>query len=311
MSSIPTRLPLRLLLLIAAAMVFTFHAPARVARASDDHAVEWNPKWRKVGLLEGLSLIPLGGALLAIQFAWTPPKHPRWTGGFLFDGKIRTALVGKTRSVQKNAADIGDVLFKFGSVIPIVIDVGITLAVHQKPDVALQILLIDLQSAALAALVSLTSEHAVGRGRPFVAQCQSDGTVRDEHGRPLLNRCRNGDEAKSFYSGHAAATMTSAGLTCLTHQRLPLFGGGAADVAPCVVMVGVSLTTGFTRIIGDMHWASDVVIGWGIGALAGYVLPAAIHYGFSSDSDSRSSLQVVPIAGASSERVELGLIGAF
>jgi membrane-associated phospholipid phosphatase len=304
------RLPLRFLL-IAAVLICTLHAPADVARASDGHAIEWNPKWRKVGLLEGLSLIPLGGALLAIELAWKPPQHPRWTGGFLFDGRIRTAFVGETLSVQKTAADIGDMLFMVGSVVPIVVDVGVTLAVHQKPDVALQILLIDLQSAALAGLLSLTSEHSVGRGRPFVAECESDGTVRDEHGRPLLNKCRGGYQAKSFYSGHAAATMASAGLTCLTHQRLPLFGGGAADVAPCVVMVGVSLTTGITRIIADMHWASDVVIGWGVGALAGYVLPAAIHYGFSSDSDSSSSLHVVPIAAASAERLELGLLGAF
>jgi membrane-associated phospholipid phosphatase len=306
-----TRLSLRFLLLVAAATVITLHAPARVARASDGHAVEWNPKWRKIRLLEGLSLIPLGGALFAIELAWTPPQHPHWTGGILFDGRIRTALAGKTLSVQRTAADIGDMLFMVGSVIPIVVDVGVTLAVHQKPDIALQILLIDLQSAALAGLVSLTSEHTVGRGRPFVADCQSDGTVRDEHGRPLLNKCGKGNEAKSFYSGHSAATMTSAGLTCLTHQRLPLFGGGAADVAPCVVMVGVSLTTGITRIVADLHWASDVVIGWGIGALAGYVLPAAIHYGFSSASNSSSSLQVVPIAAASTERVELGLLGAF
>jgi membrane-associated phospholipid phosphatase len=303
--------PLRFLLLVAAALLVTLHAPAHVARASDGHAIEWNPKWRKVGLLEGLSLIPLAGALLAIELAWTPPQKPRWTGGILFDGRVRTALVGKTLSVQKTAQDIGDILFMVGSVIPIVVDAGVALAVHQKPDIALQILLIDLQSATLAGLVSLTSEHTVGRGRPFVAECQSDGTVRDEHDRPLLNHCSKGYQAKSFYSGHAAATMTSAGLTCLTHQRLPLFGGGAADVAPCVVMVGVSLTTGITRIIADMHWASDVLIGWGIGALAGYVLPAAIHYGFSNDSDSRSSLRVAPIAAATPERVEVGLIGAF
>lgn len=295
----------RLYLLVAAAFGLVF------ATASSASALEWNPKWRKVGLLEGLSLIPMGGALLAIELAWPPPEHPRWTGGIFFDGKVRSALVGHTYDTQKTARSIGDMLFMVGSVLPVVVDVGVTLAVHQEPDIALQILLIDLQSAAVAGLLSLTSEHSVGRGRPFVADCQPDGSVLDDQGRPLVNHCSKGYEAKSFYSGHAAATMASAGLTCLTHQRLPIFGGGAADVAPCVIMVGVSITTGVSRLVADMHWFSDVVIGWGIGALTGYVLPAAIHYGFSNDSQEHSGLQLLPIATATSERIQLGLIGVF
>lgn len=297
--------------LLVAGLLMLVQAASAPANALDDDTIEWNPQWRKVGLLEGLSLIPLAAALLAIELAWPPPETPRWTGGFLFDGEVRTALAGKTRSTQQTAREIGDMLFMVGSVLPILADVGVTLAVHQKPDIALQILLIDLQSAAIAGLISLTSEHSVGRGRPFVADCQPDGTVRDDHGRPLINHCSKSYQAKSFYSGHSAATMASAGLTCLTHQRLPLFGGGAGDIAPCAIMVGVSLTTGVTRIVADMHWLSDVVIGWGIGALTGYVLPAAIHYGFSNDSNAHGALQILPIATATPERIQLGLLGAF
>src|SRR5207253_5621614 len=51
-----------------------------------------------------------------------------------------------------------------------------------------------------------------------------------------------------FYSGHAAATATSAGLTCAHHQHLPLYGGGLADLVPCLVMSGVSIVTGISRI---------------------------------------------------------------
>jgi membrane-associated phospholipid phosphatase len=285
------------------------HAPS-VARA-DASSIEWNPKWRKVGLVEGLSLIPLGGALLAIELAWTPPQEPRWTGGIFFDSRIRSAFRGESRETQLTAKNVGDMFYMVGSVIPILVDVGVTLAYHQQPDIALQILLIDLQSAAIAGLVSLTSEHSVGRGRPFVTECQPDGTVRDANGRSLPNKCGRGNEAKSFYSGHAAATMASAGLTCLTHQRMPLFGGGFADAVPCALMLGVSFTTGVTRIVADMHWASDVMIGWGIGALAGYVLPAAIHYGFSDDSDAGASVQVAPLAIATTQQLEVGIIGAF
>jgi membrane-associated phospholipid phosphatase len=135
--------------------------------------------------------------------------------------------------------------------------------------------------------------------------------VLDANGLPLANHCGKGYEAKSFFSGHSAATMTSAGLTCLTHQRMSLFGGGAGDVAPCVLMVGVSLATGVTRLVADMHWFSDVVIGWSIGALAGYVLPAALHYGFSNDPKSGTSLTWMPLATANVERIEVGVLGRF
>src|SRR5260370_757190 len=58
------------------------------------------------------------------------------------------------------------------------------------------------------------------------------------------------------------------------------YGGGAADLAPCLGMIGVSLGTGVARIMGDRHWASDVLAGWTVGALSGYVLPSVLHYGF-------------------------------
>jgi membrane-associated phospholipid phosphatase len=295
---------------LVAVLVLPLHA-AGTAEASDPPRVEWNPKWRKVGLEEGLALIPLGGALLAISLAWTPPQEAHWKGGIFFDSRIRSAFRGESAGTQRAANDLGNMLFVVGSVLPIVVDVGVTLAVHQKPDIALQILLIDLQSVVSTALLSLTVQFSVGRGRPFFSECQPDGTVRDEAGRVLPNRCDTGDEARSFYSGHAAATMASAGFTCLTHQRMPLFGGGVADVAPCALMLGVTLTTGVTRIIADKHWASDVVIGWGIGALTGYVLPAAIHYGFSNDSNPGASLRILPVASASTQHVQFGVLGAF
>ena len=71
-----------------------------------------------------------------------------------------------------------------------------------------------------------------------------------------------------------------AALTCVHHQHLPLYGGGFANLAPCLVMMGVAATTGVLRLVYDEHWASDVITGWAVGAASGYVLPSLLHYGF-------------------------------
>lgn len=141
--------------------------------------------------------------------------------------------------------------------------------------------LIDMQSLAISAAVTLTAEHAVARQRPFALDCGADGYVRDSDGH-ISETCGQGDDHKSFWSGHSAATATIAGLTCVHHQHLPLYGGGFADLAPCLLMIGVAATTGATRIIADRHWATDVLLGWTVGAISGYVVPSLMHYGFGS-----------------------------
>ena len=152
------------------------------------------------------------------------------------------------------------------------------LSIHQSVDVALQLTLIDMQSLGIAGVLTLTAERTIPRERPYAEDCGKDGNVRDSSGE-ISESCGHGDDYKSFYSGHAAATATMAGLTCVHHQHLALYGGGLADLAPCVFMIGVATATGLTRLIADRHWASDVIMGWGVGAVSGYLVPSILHYG--------------------------------
>jgi membrane-associated phospholipid phosphatase len=275
---------------VGAALCLT--APT-TARADDGPPkLEWKPQWRRVNLFEGLALVPVAAALVAIETQWKPATEPSWSGGILGDDVARELLRGRTPELQRTAAEVSDWLFLGGVAVPIVIDLAIvTMGVHRKFELAWQMLLIDLQSLFMAGLLSLSSEHGVGRARPYVEHCDADRTVRDESGREF-QRCHPGSDYKSFYSGHAAATATVAGLTCIHHQHLPLYGGGFADLAPCLVTIAVSVTTGMGRIIADKHWTSDVLLGWSIGALSGYILPALIHYGFY---DARE-VQLAPLA---------------
>jgi membrane-associated phospholipid phosphatase len=265
--------------LLAASVTLT---PGR-ASATDPPKVKWAEDWPRVRLWEGLGIVALTVGSSVIAGEWEPHATPTWRGGILFDDAVRDALRGRSFATQQTAAELSDYFYKGAVITPYVVDVYVVaLGIHQSPDVALQMALINLQSLGLAGVVSLTAERAAGRARPYVGDCGPDGMVRDGAGRPLFNTCGSSGDSESFYSGHAAATATMAGLTCAHHQHLPLYGGGLADLAPCLAMIGVSGATGVARVVADRHWASDVVIGWTVGALSGYVLPSALHYGFGS-----------------------------
>jgi membrane-associated phospholipid phosphatase len=165
----------------------------------------------------------------------------------------------------------------------------------------------------MSGVVSLGTESLVGRQRPYAEDCGPDGQVLTSSGTPLFNHCGGAGDNKSFVAGHASAVTTMAGLTCVHHQHLPLYGGGLADLAPCLFMVGAAAFTGVSRITADKHWASDVLMGWTVGALSGYVVPSLLHYGFTSHGpigEIRSgSLTAVPIPMVYPGGAGLGIVG--
>lgn len=281
------------------------------ARASDPDSVEWSPEWRRVNVGEAVATVALTVADTEIDQRIPYPDHATWHGGVLFDDWARSAFRARTAAEQSFASTASDWMFKAGTLVPLLVDDYIaTMAVHQNADVALQMLFIQLEAYGVSGVVSLTAEHAVGRARPYTEDCGA----RDPSGQ-LLHACGTADDARSFYSGHATATATTAGLVCIEHQHLPLFGGGFADLAPCLVMIGVSFSAGILRIAYDEHWATDVVTGWAAGAAAGYLLPAALHYGFGSGpppgeivaGELKALPTLLPVQGG----LGAGLVGVF
>jgi hypothetical protein len=72
--------------------------------------------------------------------------------------------------------------------------------------------------------------------------------------------------------------MTAAALTCTHHSNLPLYGGGAAEELACGLSLGAAAATGYGRVVTEMHYPSDVIVGFGVGAFAGWALPELLHY---------------------------------
>jgi len=247
-------------------------ALASTARAEQQPTVEWNDdQYRRIRWPEGVaSLALVGGAVAIDQLPY--PDHVGWRGPILFDDGARDLLRARDPRASHLASVWSDNLFYGMAVAPFVIDnYLVALGVHQSTDVSMQLTLIDLQAFGFAGVITLGTEHLVARARPPFSDCSGlDSTD---------PRCNLRDDYRSFYAGHPAATFTAAGLTCAHHQHLPLYGGGAADVVPCVVMVGLATTTSMLRIVADRHWSSDVLVGVAVGIGSGYFLPSILHYG--------------------------------
>ncbi len=263
-------------------------ACAAPANADQEKTVVWNDNWPRVHLLEVGAIVGLTIGSVLINGA-PYADHARWSGPILFDTPARNLFKGTTRGTQEFAALTSDYLYKGMVLAPYVIDNYIVaLGVHQNADVAMQMTLINLQSLGLSGVMTLAAEHAVGRARPYVQDCPPGVDVPDKVG---FNHCDRGfTDLQSFYSGHAAATFTMAGLTCVHHQHLPLYGGGAADILACVTMGALATTTGILRLVADRHYASDVLVGTAVGIINGYILPSWLHYGFG---DSRKKVSTV------------------
>jgi membrane-associated phospholipid phosphatase len=286
----------------------------RVAHA-DPTKVEWSQDWPRVEWWEVVAALSLTVGDTEFEDRVPLPNHATWTQPILFDTTARNLLRGRTAAIQQFASTSTDLMYKAGALVPFVVDdYFAAAAVHQNADVGWQLAAIDFQSFGIAGLVSLAAEHGVGRARPYTLSCDSNNQVLDAQGH-LMQTCGTGNDFRSFYSGHATATATTAGLVCVHHQHLPLFGGGFADLAPCLIMIGVSATTGVLRVVYDEHWASDVMIGWADGILSGYVLPSLMHFGFGSGRPlgeiQSGSLDAIPTLLPVQGGTELGMLGIF
>jgi membrane-associated phospholipid phosphatase len=297
----------------AAALMIGLAVPG-VADA-DPTAVEWSDAWPRVHLWEAIDAVALTVGDTEFEDHVPLPTRATWNSPILFDTWARNLLRGRTAAIQSFASTSTDIAYKAGALVPFLVDDYFAAAsVHQNADVAWQLAVIDFQSFGIAGLVSLTAEHAVGRARPYTLSCDANGQVVDAQGH-VIQTCGTANDFRSFYSGHATATATTAGLVCVHHQHLPLFGGGFADLAPCLLMIGVSVATGILRVVYDEHWASDVVVGWADGVLSGYVLPSLLHFGFGSGRPvgeiRTGTLRMAPTLLPRAGGTELGMVGDF
>lgn len=237
-------------------------------RSPPRHGVYWKDEWPRFSIAEAMISaavtfrnVDLGQALDGPTSATIEFDVP------VLDPGVRDLFRGKNERTRKAFARMSDVGFRVMVLAPYVIDVGVaTLAIHRNPDVAAQLALIDFEVLTLAGMTQLLVSRGLGRGRPYVEDCKS-----------TPEGCTGGPY-RSFLSGHAMASFAGAGLMCVHHEMLPLFGGGAPDTWACIWGISVASFTSASRIVADEHFASDVLIGAGAGFAYGYFLPKLLHF---------------------------------
>lgn len=280
----------------AAACVAAWLAQADVVGATEDaphadpadesalpaHRLSWDPYIRFRGIQY---VVTFGTPVLfrLIDGNTREAERPRWRGPVLFDGAARDLLRAGSEG-QHTARQLSDYGWYGAMAWPFLDAVVVALALDQNLDVAWQLSALALQAYALSGFVTLVTIKATARQRPLGDGC-SGGSPEPACSLP----------PRGFPSGHTAGAFAGAGLVCASHLNLPLYGNFAVDRAACAGALTLASATALLRVSSDRHYASDVIVGAGIGSLVGYVLPTLFQYATGEPSD--RGLAIVPGRG--------------
>jgi membrane-associated phospholipid phosphatase len=273
---------------------------ARTAVADDTSSPErlrWNEDWPRFRPAEYVATGVVGTGALAMYFLVRAQSHPHWVGGILFDDAVRNALRVHSASALQTVWAISDGLDAGLVILTVGVDSLAVPALRGAPDVSVQLGLMDAESFAFSSVVGIGLYDSVGRARPSYEDCQRN---------PGFVGCDVSPTA-SFPSGHTVEAFTSAGVSCANHTHLPIYGSGFWDALACGRDVVLATGEGMLRIIGDRHYATDVLTAAAIGFGFGYGVPTLLHYAVPGRQRT-VSWTISPSAGASPG---LSLAGVF
>jgi len=204
-----------------------------------------------------------------IPALYIAPSPVPWRGRDGFDEAWRNLAAAPT-AARRSAADTASTALLAVSAADVAVDSMVVAGVRAR-GVAWQLTWIDLQAIGFTELLQTVVSHAASRERPYGRTCPA-------HPSPDNTDCTSDNRYQSFFSGHTSLAFTLAGLTCMHHAHLPLWGGGAPDALACALASGAAVTVGVLRTVADKHYLTDVLTGAGVGALSGFGIPL-LYYG--------------------------------
>lgn len=269
-------LPMRLALSLAAASLVVagtrdLHAQTADPPRSSQQGLVWQPGWQKFDRTDAALTGTLAVGTLVFAFT-TSEAPPDYRGPWLFDDDVRSGLRAGTPTARKNAERVGDKLYQGSLLFPFVVDVlGVALVARRSPEVAAQMALMDTEAFAITGFLGFAANAGIRRQRPEQPECAQGGNA-------TFPSCRGNAESDTFFSGRTSIAFTGAALTCAHHYHLPLYGQSrVGDVAACVGALSAAGAAGTLRLVADQHYATDVVVGAGIGLASGLLVPW-VHY---------------------------------
>ena len=232
-----------------------------LARAEAPKTLEIEP----TGAPDYITIGAAAGMMAVFNLIHPISQQPSGTNGF--DEGIRSVVRLDAPTARFAIRDASDLTLGILLVAPLIGDALLSTAWHrQSPRTAWRMTLVQLETFAVTgALQGLTSMLA-SRERPLGRTC---GVTTPQEARD----CEEQGRYRSFYSGHAAWAFAGASLVCSEHVRYSLFGGGAAEGVTCGVAYTLAASTALFRMMGDMHFATDVLTGAAMGTLLGLLMP--------------------------------------
>ena len=227
-------------------------------------------KWSRFSTAEYV-LTGAGGAITLATAIVRPRSVHALSGGILFDDAARNALRSGDLQTRYDYRDASDVGLSLAVTWPFFADALVTAWWYRgSRDVAQEMALIDLETLAISGAVQGATNMLVSRERPYGRDCgsaQLPDTTLD---------CDGSTRYRSFFSGHSSFSFASAALICVHHFENELLGSPWDDLS-CAGGYAVAASTSTFRIVGDVHYASDVISGALIGTIIGYGVPL-LHY---------------------------------
>lgn len=259
-------------------------------------------KWRSFTAADYI-VTGAGAALTLAASIAKPSSNHKLSGGILFDESVRDALRANTLADRYIFRDASDVGLSLAVTWPFVTDALITAWWYRgSREVAQEMALINLQALTISGALQGVTNVLVSRERPFGRDCGGDELPED------AIDCVNSVHYRSFFSGHSAFSFTGAALVCVHHFENELMGP-PWDALSCAGGYAVAAATASFRVVSDVHYSSDILLGAAVGTLVGWGVPL-IHYGTSNGKKSASatpSLQMTLVPSPNG----LGVAGIF
>jgi membrane-associated phospholipid phosphatase len=265
--------------------------------APSESRLHWDDDLPRFRPVEYATTAAVGGAAIAMYYVLPAQREPRFVGGILFDDDMRNALRVHSPSALKTVWALSDAVDVSLAALVFGLDSLAVPLLRGSPDVALQLGLMDAEAYAFSSVLAVGLYDSVGRARPSYEDCQRN---------PSFVGC-NISPTASFPSGHTNEAFTAAGVSCANHGFVPIYGSRLWDGLACARDVVLATSDGLLRVIGDRHYATDVLTGAAIGFGFGYGMPTLLHYAARSPR-SLAGWTLSPMVGP---RTGLLLAGSF